>query len=184
MRRLPIFFVIDVSESMTGEPIELMEKGIENIVSSLRQDPILFLGLGFGSGLSPFAPGTAGTLVALLFVPLLALLSTGYLLSALLIASLTGIYICAYSARKLGAKDPSSIVWDEFVGYWITMILVPVTWYWVLAGFVLFRVFDILKPFPIGWLDKKVGGGLGIMIDDVLAGVYALICLQVLVFLL
>lgn len=146
--------------------------------SSLRQDPILFLGLGFGSGLSPFAPGTAGTLVALLFVPLLALLSTGYLLSALLIASLTGIYICAYSARKLGAKDPSSIVWDEFVGLWIALAGFPVSFFWLLSGFVVFRCFDIFKPWPISVLDRKVPGGLGIMLDDILAGVMTWLVLR------
>ena len=69
--------------------------------------------------------------------------------------------------------DHGGIVWDEFVGFWITMILVPLTWYWLLAGFVLFRMFDILKPFPIGLLDKKVQGGFGIMLDDVIAGLYA-----------
>ena len=146
--------------------------------SSLRQDPILFLGLGFGSGLSPFAPGTAGTVVALLFVPLLALLSTGYLLAVLLIASLTGIYICAYSARKLGAKDPSSIVWDEFVGLWIALAGFPVSFFWLLSGFVVFRCFDILKPWPINALDRKVPGGLGIMLDDILAGVMTWLVLR------
>jgi phosphatidylglycerophosphatase A len=146
--------------------------------SSLRQDPILFLGLGFGSGLSPFAPGTAGTLVALLFVPLLALLSTGYLLAVLLIASLTGIYICAYSARKLGAKDPSSIVWDEFVGLWIALAGFPVSFFWLLSGFVVFRCFDIFKPWPISVLDRKVPGGLGIMLDDILAGVMTWLVLR------
>jgi phosphatidylglycerophosphatase A len=69
-------------------------------------------------------------------------------------------------------------VWDEFVGYWITMIALPFHWFWIVAGFILFRFFDILKPFPIGWLDKRVHGGLGIMIDDVLAGIFALIILQ------
>jgi len=76
--------------------------------------------------------------------------------------------------------DHGGIVWDEFVGFWITMILVPLTWYWVLAGFIAFRVFDIFKPFPIGWLDRKIGGGLGIMIDDVIAGLYAALVIQLL----
>ena len=146
--------------------------------SSLRQDPILLLGLGFGSGLSPFAPGTAGTLVALLFVPLLALLSTGYLLAVLLVASLVGIYICGYSANKLGAKDPSSIVWDEFVGLWIALAGFPVSSLWLVSGFVVFRCFDILKPWPISVLDRKVPGGLGIMLDDILAGVMTWLVLR------
>ena len=146
--------------------------------SSLRQDPILLLGLGFGSGLSPFAPGTAGTLVALLFVPLLALLSTGYLLAVLLVASLVGIYICGYSANKLGAKDPSSIVWDEFVGLWIALAGFPVSSLWLVSGFVVFRCFDILKPWPISVLDRKVPGGLGIMLDDILAGIMTWLVLR------
>lgn len=139
--------------------------------SALRKDPVLLLGLGFGSGLSPFAPGTAGTVLALLFVPLLALLSTGPLLAVLLAASLAGVYICDYSAKKLGAKDPSSIVWDEFVGLWIALAGFPVSSFWLVSGFVVFRCFDILKPRPISVLDRKVPGGLGIMLDDILAGV-------------
>ncbi|MBT5483086.1 MAG: phosphatidylglycerophosphatase A [Gammaproteobacteria bacterium] len=146
-------------------------------------NPVHFLAFGFGAGLAPKAPGTMGTLVAVPLFLLLAYLPVYVYLALITAAFLVGIYLCGRTASDLGVHDHGGIVWDEFVGYWITMILVPVTWYWVLAGFVLFRVFDILKPFPIGWLDKKVGGGLGIMIDDVLAGVYALICLQVLVYL-
>lgn len=148
-----------------------MPPSLKPTFSTLRKDPILMLGLGFGSGLSPFAPGTAGSVVALLFVPLLALLSTEFLLLALLVASLVGIYICGYSADKLGAKDPSSIVWDEFVGLWIALAGFPVSSLWLVSGFVVFRCFDILKPWPISVLDKKVPGGLGIMLDDILAGV-------------
>jgi phosphatidylglycerophosphatase A len=155
-----------------------MTSQLKPTFSSLRQDPVLFLGLGFGSGLSPFAPGTAGTVVALLFVPLLALLSTGYLLAVLLIASLAGIYICGYSAEKLGAKDPSSIVWDEFVGLWIALAGFPVSSFWLVSGFVVFRCFDILKPWPISVLDRKVPGGLGIMLDDIVAGVMTWLVLR------
>ncbi len=148
--------------------------------TSLLTNPVHLLAFGFGSGLSPRAPGTMGTLVAvplyLLMVEYLAM--EGYLVM-LLMTFLVGIYLCGKTARDLGVHDHGGIVWDEFVGYWITMLMVPVIWYWVLAGFVLFRIFDILKPFPIGLLDKKVGGGLGIMIDDVVAGVYAAIVLQV-----
>ncbi len=146
--------------------------------SSLRRDPILFLGLGFGSGLSPFAPGTAGTVVALLFVPLLAWLSTAYLLAVLLIASLVGIYICSYSARKLGTKDPSSVVWDEFVGLWIALAGFPVSFFWLLSGFLVFRCFDILKPWPINVFDRRVPGGLGIMLDDIVAGIMTWLVLR------
>ena len=155
-----------------------MTSPLQPTFSTLRKDPVLLLGLGFGSGLAPLAPGTAGTVVALLFVPLLALLSTTYLLATLLLASLVGIYICGYSANKLGAKDPSSIVWDEFVGLWIALAGFPVSLAWLASGFVVFRCFDILKPWPISVLDKKVPGGLGIMLDDILAGVMTWLVLR------
>jgi len=144
------------------------------------KNPVHLLAFGFGAGLSPKAPGTAGTVLA---VPLYLLLVEylplyGYL-AVLGLAVGIGIYLCGKTATDLGVHDHGGIVWDEFVGYWITMILVPVTWYWVLAGFVLFRIFDIFKPYPIGYLDKKVRGGLGIMLDDVIAGIYAGVILQV-----
>ena len=148
------------------------------------KNPVHCLAFGFGAGLSPKAPGTAGTLVAipLHFLLLEMAISLPIYIGLIVAAFLVGIYLCGKTATDLGVHDHGGIVWDEFVGYWVTMILVPVTWYWVLAGFVLFRFFDIIKPFPIGWLDKKVQGGLGIMVDDVVAGVYAAICLQVLVY--
>ena len=148
------------------------------VFSSLYKDPVLLLGLGFGSGLSPFAPGTAGTVLALLFVPLLALLSTSALLGVLFIASLAGVFICGYSARKLDAKDPSCIVWDEFVGLWIALAGFPVSIFWLVSGFIVFRCFDIFKPWPISVLDKKIPGGLGIMLDDILAGVMTWLVLR------
>ena len=91
----------------------------------------------------------------------------------ILVAFVLGVYLCERTSRDLGVHDHGGIVWDEFVGLWITLILVPPGWGWVLLGFVLFRLFDILKPQPIGWADKRVAGGFGIMIDDVLAGIYA-----------
>ena len=144
------------------------------------RNPVHFLAFGFGSGLSPKAPGTAGTVVAVpLYLVLVTYLDLYTYLGFLVLAFVIGIYLCGKTSRDLGLHDPGGIVWDEFVGFWITMILVPLTWYWVLAGFVLFRLFDILKPFPIGWLDRKVHGGFGIMLDDAIAGVYAGVVLQV-----
>lgn len=141
-------------------------------------DPIQFFALGFGSGLAPKAPGTFGTLAAipiyLLMVMNLSALS--YVLLTLLMA-VVGIYICQKAADAAGVHDHPAIVWDEIVGYLITMSLVPLSWQSVLTGFILFRVFDILKPWPISVVDKKVHGGFGIMFDDVLAGVFALICM-------
>jgi phosphatidylglycerophosphatase A len=137
------------------------------------RSPVQFLAFGFGSGLSPRAPGTAGTLVA---VPLYWLISDCSLLAysaLLLLAALLGVWICDVASRQLQVHDHPGIVWDEFVGYWITMWAVPADWSWMLVGFVVFRVFDIAKPWPISHLDRQVKGGFGIMIDDVLAGVMA-----------
>ncbi len=92
---------------------------------------------------------------------------------------LIGIYLCDFSSQALGVHDHGGIVWDEFIGFWITMIAVPVvSWQWILAGFVLFRIFDIVKPWPVKLADKSIAGGFGIMIDDVLAGIYALACMH------
>ena len=105
-------------------------------------------------------------------------------LSWLLVTFALGVLWCERSSKALGVHDHGGIVWDEFVGYWITMFMAPKGWLWIVIGFVLFRLFDIVKPWPINWLDKKVAGGFGIMIDDVLAGIYAAICLQLLAYFL
>ncbi|EAW32075.1 phosphatidylglycerophosphatase A [marine gamma proteobacterium HTCC2143] len=144
----------------------------------ILSNPIHCLAFGFGSGLAPKAPGTFGTLLA---VPLYILLSQLSLLPYILvvvIAFAVGIYLCGRTATDLGVHDHPGIVWDEFVGFWITMIAAPAGWLWVVIGFILFRLFDIWKPWPIRFFDKNVESGLGIMIDDVLAGIYALMVLQ------
>lgn len=143
-----------------------------------------FLSLGFGSGLAPFAPGTFGTLVAIPLYWLVAPVSLAWYIALILVGFVTGVYLCAYTSRALGVHDHSGIVWDEIVGYFITMIAIPLDWRWMLMGFVLFRVFDIAKPWPIRWVDKHLKGGFGIMFDDVLAGIYALIALHFLIYLL
>jgi len=138
------------------------------------KSPVQFLALGFGSGLAPKAPGTFGTLAA---IPLFLLCSflplSGYLVVTVLV-SIVGITICGKAADELGVHDHPAIVWDEIAGYLITMILVPVSLTNIIIGFAFFRLFDIVKPWPISLLDKKVSGGLGIMVDDILAGVFAL----------
>jgi len=140
--------------------------------------PVHFLSLGFGSGLSPFAPGTAGTLLAvLLYIPLASLPLWAYV-TVLVVGSLVGIILCEKTSNKLGGHDHPAIVWDEFLGYWLTMLLAPPGWLWIVVGFVLFRLFDIWKPWPISIIDHNVKGGLGIMLDDLVAGVYALVVLQ------
>jgi len=152
--------------------------------TSMWTDPLLLLACGLGSGAARFAPGTFGTLVAIPLYWFMQPLSMLYYGLLTLVLFLVGIGLCGYAARKLGVHDHPGIVWDEVVGYLVTMFMAPAGWLWIVIGFALFRLFDIWKPWPIGWLDAKVSGGFGIMIDDVLAGIYAASLLQLLVFLL
>jgi len=142
--------------------------------------PIQFLALGFGSGLAPKAPGTFGTLAAIPVFLLLTILSPLLYGITVLVLALAGIYICGKAASDVGVHDHPAIVWDEFIGFFITMFMVPVSWQSILVGFILFRFFDILKPWPISYIDKKMTGGFGIMFDDVLAGLFALAIMQLL----
>ena len=135
------------------------------------RNPVQFLAFGFGSGLAPKAPGTAGTVMAIPLYLALSQFSLPVYTAVVVAASLIGIWICGAASKQLKVHDHPGIVWDEFAGYWITMWALPVSWVTVLLGFVAFRVFDILKPWPIRSFDKNVGGGFGIMIDDVLAGI-------------
>jgi phosphatidylglycerophosphatase A len=152
----------------------------EATAARVLRDPILFLAFGFGSGLAPKAPGTAGTLAAVpLYLLLMPLSAPGYLAVVLGVA-LAGIWICGRASEKLGTHDHPGIVWDEFAGFLVTMIPASGSWISLVAGFALFRLFDIWKPWPISVADKKVGGGLGIMLDDLLAGVPAAVGVAVL----
>lgn len=141
-------------------------------------NPVHFLALGFGSGLAPKAPGTFGTLAAVPLFLLMAPLSNTIYLALLVLMSIAGIYICGKAAADAGVPDHGAIVWDEFVGLLITMFLMPVTWQTLLVGFALFRFFDILKPWPISYIDKNCHGGLGIMLDDIVAGIAAWACMM------
>ncbi len=148
----------------------------------IMSDPLLFLAFGFGSGLVKKAPGTFGTVAAIPVYVLLAQINNLLVYSALTIFTvLVGVWICGLAAEKLGEHDFGGIVWDEIAGFLITMWLVPVSWQSLLLGFVLFRIFDIFKPWPISWADKHITGGLGIMLDDVLAGAAAGLLLWLLV---
>ncbi len=142
------------------------------------KNPIHLLATGFGSGLAPYIPGTIGTLAAIPFYLLLVSLSPLLLWIAVFFGTFIGVYLCQKTSDDMQVHDHGSIVWDEFIGFWITMLLVPVTsWQAILAGFMLFRFFDMVKPWPISWFDKKVQGGLGIMLDDVIAGLISMLLL-------
>lgn len=141
------------------------------------RDPYCFLGLGFGAGLAPVAPGTFGTLAALPVYALVAGLPLPVYLAVVIGLFLAGVPICRRCEERLGVSDHSGIVWDEIVGYLITMAAAPASWRAAALGFVLFRAFDILKPWPIRRLDRTVHGGLGIMLDDSVAGLFAAACL-------
>jgi phosphatidylglycerophosphatase A len=145
----------------------------------LLAHPAGWIATGFGSGLAPRAPGTVGSLAALLpWWFLLQALSLPIYLGVLLLAFAIGVWATNWVIEQTHISDPGFVVWDEFVGLWIALLLAPPGWPWVLAGFALFRLFDIWKPWPVSWADRQLHGGLGVMLDDVLAGIYALLLLQ------
>ncbi len=146
-------------------------------VSSLK-GTANFIALGAGLGLAPKAPGTFGTLLG---IPLLLLMPHNLIFYTVIVVVLfaLGVWCCDVCAKNLGVHDHPGIVWDEVVGYLITIAAVPRDIWWLLAGFAVFRFFDIIKPWPISWVDKQVHGGLGIMLDDALAAVFALIVMQI-----
>ena len=142
-------------------------------------DPVHCLALGFGSGLAPVAPGTFGSLVGLAIALAMAPLGLAWNLVAAAVAVGVGIWICGESARRLGVHDHPAIVWDEVAGMMITMLAVPDAWWGAPLAFALFRLFDIAKPWPIREIDHGLGGGMGIMLDDVLAGLFAALGLTI-----
>lgn len=150
------------------------------VPAKLLLNPLHFVALGFGSGLMPKAPGTFGTLAAIPIYFVLKDLDLIYYLVAVIAVCILGIYACFYTSTALKVHDHPSIVIDEIAGYLITMIAIPFAWQWVFVGFILFRFFDILKPWPISWVDKHVHGGSGIMLDDIIAGIFAFLVLQIL----
>ena len=132
-----------------------------------------WIAFGFGSGLIPRAPGTAGTVAAIPLYVLLSPLAWPFYVGFLILFAIVGVWACERTARDLDSKDPSAIVWDEWVGFLATMVAAPSGWIWILAGFTLFRLFDISKPWPVSVADRRVPGGLGIMLDDLIAGAMA-----------
>ncbi len=153
-----------------------VKSGFKPSAMATLRNPVHLLATGLGSGLSSKAPGTAGSLVAVLvYMALLSHLSWIVQLAIIMVAALLGIYLCGKTARDWKTHDHGSIVWDEWVAQWLTLIGLPWNSWGMILGFAYFRLFDIWKPWPISWCDKHVHGGLGIMLDDILAGVMALI---------
>ncbi|MEJ2344890.1 MAG: phosphatidylglycerophosphatase A [Gammaproteobacteria bacterium] len=144
------------------------------------KNPAHFLACGLGAGAAPYAPGTFGTVVGVLLFLVLAPWSLPLYALATLLLFAVGVWLCGVTARDFGVHDHSGIVWDEIVGYLVTMFAAPAGLQWLVTGFILFRLFDVLKPWPIAWVDRRVGGGFGIMVDDLLAGVFSWVCLQAL----
>ena len=142
------------------------------------RNPIHLLAFGLGAGKAPVIPGTFGSLPAIPLYFLLENLTIWPYLGVVFVMFFLGVYVCHITSRDMGVHDHSGIVFDEIVGMLITYIALPAGWIWLVTGFVLFRIFDIWKPFPIRQVDKNMGGGMGIMFDDVLAGIYALLTLQ------
>lgn len=143
-----------------------------------------WLAVGFGSGLSPIAPGTMGTLAGVPIYLLVHNFTPWFYLFLVCCGFFIGIVICGKTARDFGTHDHASIVWDEIVGFLLTMFYIPFSWQNIVLGFILFRLFDIIKPWPICWADDKIHGGLGIMLDDVLAGCFACASLHLVMFLI
>lgn len=152
----------------------------EKISQRVFRCPWYFLAFGYGTGLSPIAPGTMGTLVGLGYFLLLSPLSGWAYASVIVVMTLFGCWVCGYVSNSLGVHDHSGIVWDEIVGMLITLWGFPPSFEYMVAGFFFFRLFDIVKPFPIAYIDKHIQGGTGIMMDDVLAAIPAWCCLYVL----
>jgi phosphatidylglycerophosphatase A len=142
---------------------------------------ILLIATGFYSGYLPKAPGTWGSLVGLLLVYLLNYFSLPVYLASTVFLFNVGIFAAGETEKILDNRDPGVVVIDEIVGMLITMIAVPLNPLTMLLGFFLFRVFDIVKPFPVNIFDQRFHGGLGIMLDDVMAGIYSLLTLQLLI---
>ena len=154
-----------------------MPESDKNLARQVFSDKVHFLAFGFGTGLSPVAPGTVGSLLGVGLAWMTRDMGLIPQIGIVAVLFVVGIPICGASARKLGIHDHGGIVWDEIVGMYLVLIFTPMAiWAWFLA-FGLFRAFDIVKPWPIRDLDHRLGGGLGIMLDDLVAALYAALLL-------
>lgn len=162
------------------EQFPLNQKEISRLVWS---NPLHYLSCGLGSGLLPRMPGTWGSLMAIPFFYVFTQLSLWQYGFLLIVTFALGVALCGYSEKAFRKKDHSSIVWDEMVGMWITLCHAPFRIDVLIIGFILFRIFDIWKPWPINWLQKHLPGGWGVMTDDAVAGLIAFILVQLWIYL-
>lgn len=148
------------------------------VPNEVWHDPLFFIGFGLGSGAMPFAPGTFGTLMAIPFYLLLRPLSLPLYLSVVVVFFILSSILCDYLSRRIHHHDHGGMCIDEFAGFFVTMINAPQGFWWIIVGFLLFRLFDIWKPWPIRFLDEHVHGGFGMVLDDIVAGIYGFIIIQ------
>jgi phosphatidylglycerophosphatase A len=149
----------------------------KELARKVLRDPVNLLAFGLGTGLSPVAPGTVGTVLGVVLAWLLQSQGIELKLAVGLVLVVSGIWICGESARRVGVHDHSGIVWDEIAAMYLILLLVPISLIGWTAAFALFRLFDIWKPWPIRDLDHRLHGGLGIMLDDLVAALYAALIL-------
>ena len=155
---------------------------MEKMKAPIFKNPFTFIATGFGIGALPFAPGTWGSLEGVLLYLLFSSLSLCWYLILTVAVILLGVVCCHFTVKAWNQEDPQQLVIDEIAGFLVTMIAVPARVQWIVLGFILFRFFDIWKPWPISWLEKKIPGGLGVMIDDIAAGMIAFAILQLVIY--
>lgn len=153
---------------------------IPPVPASVWQNPWHFIAFGFGSGAMPFAPGTFGTLMAIPFYLAIRYLPNGIYLGVIILIMLGSMWLCNKVEREIGVHDHQGMCLDEIVGFLFAMYAAPHGIKWIFVGFVLFRLFDIWKPQPIRYIDEKVSGGVGAILDDVVAGIYTYIIIHIL----
>ena len=156
------------------------KKHIPPVPNAVWRNPLYFIAFGLGSGAMPFAPGTFGTLMAIPFYLLLRELALPFYLIFVLVFIAATSWLSDRISRDIHVHDHPGMCIDEFAGFFVTMIAAPSGWHWILIGFLLFRLFDIWKPWPISWIDKHMTSGFGMILDDVVAGLFAMIIIQLL----
>lgn len=164
--------IFKLSIKVTKQPIPIPD--------SVWHNPWHFIAFGFGSGMAPILQGTAGTLAAIPFYLMMRDLSLGWYVGLVAVLTILATWLCHRVEQEIGVHDHPGMNLDEFIGYWVAMINAPLGWRWVVLGFVLFRIFDMWKPWPISWLDDNIGGGFGMIFDDVVAGLFALVIMHLL----